>query len=228
MSIILIIEDDWQIRHFLQAALLDCGYKLIEAATGREGISQVATRRPELILLALSLPDVDGLEVIRQLREWTQVPIIALSTRDKEDDKITALDAGADDCLTKPFGAGELLARMRVALRRSVRNRLEQGQAVFRAGDLLVDIEHRRVFAADREVHLTPLEYKLLVTLMRQAGKVLTHQQLLTEVWGLSYAKESHYLRVYMAQLRHKLEADPARPRHLVTEPRVGYRLKSD
>ena len=223
--IILLIEDEPPIRRFLRASLPAQGYHLEEATTGEEGLLQAAMRRPDVIILDLGLPDIDGLEVTKRLREWTTTPIIVLSARGREDDKIAALDAGADDYLTKPFGLGELLARLRVALRHAARAPGEEGEPVFRVGDLRVDLVRRQVWVAEEEVHLTPNEYKLLTTLVQHAGKVLTHRQLLREVWGPGYAEENHYLRVYMGQLRHKLEKKPARPRYLLTEPGVGYRL---
>ena len=222
---ILLIEDEIEIRRFLRASLVANEYELIEAASGEEGIRLAALRQPDLIILDLGLPDIDGLEVTRRLREWSKTPMIVLSARLKEGDKIAALDAGADDYLTKPFGMGELLARMRVALRHALQAASPQNEAVFTTGELRVDLAKRQVFVGEAEVHLTPIEYKLLVLLVQHAGKVLTHQHLLREVWGPGYANESHYLRVYMGQLRHKLEADPARPKYLLTEPGVGYRL---
>ncbi len=225
LPIILLIEDEPPIRRFLRASLPTQGYHLEEATTGEEGLLQAAMRRPDVIILDLGLPDIDGLEVTKRLREWTATPIIVLSARGREDDKIAALDAGADDYLTKPFGLGELLARLRVALRHAARAPGEEGEPVFRVGDLRVDLVRRQVWVAEEEVHLTPNEYKLLTTLVQHAGKVLTHRQLLREVWGPGYAEENHYLRVYMGQLRHKLEKEPARPRYLLTEPGVGYRL---
>jgi two-component system KDP operon response regulator KdpE len=189
---------------------------------------EAATRQPDIVILDLGLPDIDGLEVIRRLREWTAVPIIVLSARGQERDKIAALDAGADDYVSKPFGVGELLARMRVVLRHAARNSTDAAESTFAVGDLHVDLALRRVTVAGREVHLTPIEYRLLTTLIRYAGKVVTQQQLLKEVWGPQYAEQAHYLRVYVAQLRRKLEADPARPRYVLTEPGVGYRLASE
>jgi len=225
---VLVIEDEAQIRRFLRATLTANGYQLLEATTAQEGLIQAATRQPEVVILDLGLPDLDGLEVTRRLREWTTVPIIVLSARGQESDKVTALDAGADDYLTKPFSIGELLARLRVALRHAARTSQEPGEPVFTVGDLRVDLGRRQVYIADQQGHLTPIEYKLLTTLVRYAGRVVTHRQLLQEVWGPGHTDASHYLRVYMGQLRHKLEADPARPRYLVTEPGVGYRLKTD
>jgi two-component system, OmpR family, KDP operon response regulator KdpE len=225
---VLVIEDEAQIRRFLRATLTANDYQLIEASTAQEGLMQAATRPPEVIILDLGLPDLDGLEVTRRLREWTTVPIIVLSARGQESDKVAALDAGADDYLTKPFSVGELLARLRVALRHAVRTSQEPGEPMFTVGELRVDLGRRQVYMARQQVHLTPLEYKLLTTLVRYAGRVVTHRQLLQEVWGPGHTDAPHYLRVYMGQLRHKLEADPARPRYLVTEPGVGYRLKTD
>jgi two-component system KDP operon response regulator KdpE len=225
---VLLIEDEAQIRRFLRATLTANGYQLLEATTAQEGLVQAATRQPEVVILDLGLPDLDGLEVTRRLREWTSVPIIVLSARGQESDKVTALDAGADDYLTKPFSVGELLARLRVALRHAVQASQESGEPTFVVGELRVDLGRRQVSLAEQQVHLTPIEYKLLTTLVRYAGRVVTHRQLLQEVWGPGHTEASHYLRVYMGQLRHKLEADPARPRYLVTEPGVGYRLKTD
>ena len=225
---VLLIEDEAQIRRFLRATLTAHGYQWLEATTAQEGLVQAATRQPEIVILDLGLPDLDGLEVTRRLREWTTVPIIVLSARGQEADKVTALDAGADDYLTKPFSVGELLARLRVALRHAARTSQEPGEPTFALGDLRVDLGRRQVSLAEQQVHLTPIEYKLLTTLVRYAGRVVTHRQLLQEGWGPGHTEASHYLRVYMGQLRHKLEADPARPRYLVTEPGVGYRLKTD
>ena len=225
---ILVIEDEPQIRRFLRATLTSHGYKLIESATAQEGLAHAATWLPDLVILDLGLPDLDGVEVARRLREWSSVPILVLSVRDREQDKIAALDAGADDYLTKPFGVGELLARIRVALRHSAQISPEPGDPVFKAGELQVDLARRQVLVNGAEVHLTPIEYKLLGVLIRHAEKVVTHQQLLKEVWGPACTNETHYLRVYMGQLRRKLEIDSARPRYLITEPGVGYRLKVD
>ena len=223
---VLLIEDEPQMRRFLRAALDSGSWHLIEAATAREGLAQAASRTPDLILLDLGLPDGDGLDLTRRIREWSTVPIIVLSARGREADKVSALDAGADDYLTKPFGVEELLARMRVALRHAAR--IEGGgEPAFESGELRVDLADRRVTVGGTDVHLTPLEYKLLATLVRHAGKVLTHRLLLREVWGPNAQTQTHYLRVYMTQLRHKIEADPARPRLLLTEPGVGYRLQS-
>ncbi|MCC6803825.1 MAG: response regulator [Anaerolineae bacterium] len=226
--LILIIEDDSQIRRFLRVTLSSNGYRHIEATTGQEGINQVGLQHPDLIILDLNLPDFDGLDVTRKLREWVSTPIIILSVRNQEKDKVAALDAGADDYLTKPFGTEELLARMRVALRHAIYAVQGTDEPVFTVGDLRVDLAHRQVFVGEREVHLTPIEYKLLLILIQHAGKVITRHQLLHDVWGPTYTSEAHYLRVYMGQLRHKLEADPTRPRYLITEPGVGYRLKTE
>lgn len=227
-GLILLIEDEPQMQRFLRIVLQGQGFRFIEAQTGQEGLVQAATRSPDIILLDLGLPDIDGLEVTRRLREWSDIPIIVLSAREQEQDKIKALDAGADDYLTKPFGAGELLARIRVAVRHKVMRQAGQGEPVFILDNLRVDMSQRQVFLNEQEVHLTPIEYKLLTVLIQNAGKVVTHSQLLKEVWGPSYSKETQYLRVYMTQLRHKLESDPARPRFLINEPGIGYRLKID
>jgi two-component system KDP operon response regulator KdpE len=227
-SVVLVIEDDPQIQRFLRVALGSHGYHLCEATTGEAGLVEAATRQPDIVILDLGLPDMDGLEVIRRLREWTPLPIIVLSARGQERDKIAALDAGADDYVSKPFGVGELLARMRAALRHATRNPDDAGDSSYSIGDLHVDLAKRKVVVAGQQVHLTPIEYRLLTALIRHAGKVLTHRQLLLEVWGPPYADQAHYLRVYMAQLRRKLEVDPARPRYLLTEPGVGYRLAAD
>jgi len=226
--VILLIEDEPQIRRFLRAALDAQGFKLIDVATGEEGVAAAATRQPEAIILDLGLPDMDGLDVIRRVREWSATPIIVLSARGQERDKIAALDAGADDYVAKPFGVGELLARMRVALRHAARGTGDPGESKFSVGDLQVDLAQRHVAVAGQPVHLTPIEYRLLATLVRHAGKLLTHHQLLNEVWGPTYTEQAHYLRVYTAQLRRKLEADPARPRYVLTEPGVGYRLAAE
>lgn len=223
---ILVIEDETPIRHFIQTTLSGAGYRVVDAESGKEGLTQAMAWNPDVVLLDLGLPDIDGLEVIRRLREWTSKPIIVLTARSQEHDKVTALDLGADDYLTKPFGIEELLARMRVALRRTART--EAGEPLFQIGDLRVDLEKRRVFIAGKEVHLSPTEYKLLGVLVRHAGKVITHRQLLKEVWGPLHAEEAQYLRVYMRQLRGKLEENPSRPRYLLTEIGVGYRLRVD
>jgi len=225
---VVVIEDEPQIRRFLRAALVSQGYRFYEAETGRDGLAEAATRQPDVIILDLGLPDVDGLELIRRVREWSTVPIIVLSARDQEGDKIKALDLGADDYVSKPFGVGELLARMRAALRHAAIASQQRVEPLFTVGALQVDLMRRRISVGGTEVHLTPIEYKLLTTLVRHAGNVVTHRQLLKEVWGPTYEDQAHYLRVFMLQLRRKLEADPARPRYLRTEPGVGYRLDAD
>jgi two-component system KDP operon response regulator KdpE len=224
---VLLIEDEPEIRRFLRTTLPEHGFKFSEAVTGQEGLAQAKARNPDLILLDLGLPDLEGTEVIRRLREWTPTPIIVLSARDQEQVKVAALDLGADDYVTKPFGVNELLARMRATLRQMARASVEQGDPVFTTGQLRVDLGRRQVFVSDEEVHLTPIEYKLLTTLVRYAGKVVTHRQLLKEVWGPLHVEEGHYLRVYMRQLRNKLEANPAQPQYLLTELGVGYRLRA-
>jgi two-component system KDP operon response regulator KdpE len=220
---ILLIEDELPIRRFLKASLGSEGYQLIEASTGTEGINLATAQPPDMVILDLGLPDQDGQTVLRQLRQWMTVPILVLSARDQERQKIEALDGGADDYVTKPFSIGELLARMRTALRH--RNNTEPESSIFMAGDLKVDFASRLVFRADSQVHLTPLEYKLLVVLVKNFGKVLTHRFLLREVWGPQDSQENHYLRVFVASLRRKLEADPARPRFILTEQGIGYRF---
>lgn len=223
--VVVVIEDDPQIRSFMRTGLQSHGFEIHEADTGKLGLLEAARRKPDLIILDLGLPDMDGVEVVRQLREWTSMPVIILSARNLEVDKVTALDAGADDYLTKPFGLGELLARIRVALRHSSATGEPGEGGVFTVGSLKVDLAHRRVHVDGSEVHLTPIEYRLLAVLVKHAGKVLTHRQLLQDVWGPGHAERSHYLRIYMGCLRQKLEADPARPRFLLTETGVGYRL---
>ncbi len=226
--VVVLIEDEPQIRRFLRATLTGQGYRLFEAPTGADGLVEVGSRQPDVVIIDLGLPDMDGIDVIRRLREWSAVPIIVLSARGQERDKVTALDAGADDYVSKPFGAGELLARIRVALRHTAGASHEADEAVFKVGELHVDLLRRHVAVGAAEVRLTPMEYKLLTTLIRHAGKVVTHQQLLREVWGPTHTDQAHYVRIYMAHLRHKLEAEPARPRYLLTEPAVGYRLAVD
>ncbi|HEY6729064.1 MAG TPA: response regulator [Polyangiaceae bacterium] len=223
--LILLIEDEAPMRRFLRVSLTAHDYQLVEAKTGKDGLAQAAARNPDLILLDLGLPDLDGFAVTEQLRGWAKLPIIVLSARGQEDDKVRALDAGADDYLTKPFGVGELFARLRVALRHAAAT--ASGESTFSVDNLRVDLARRQVFANGAEVHLTPIEYKLLVTLIKHAGKVVTHRQLLREVWGPNSSDKTQYLRVYMAQLRHKLEQDPSRPVYLTTEPGVGYRLRA-
>lgn len=225
--VIVLIEDETQIRRFLRATLQSQGYRLFEAVTGADGLVEAATRQPDIVIVDLGLPDMDGLDVIRRLREWTKVPIIVLSARGRESDKVAALDAGADDYVGKPFGPSELLARIRVALRHAA-GAAREDDATFTVGDLTVDLARRHVFVGARDVHLTPIEYKLLTVLVLNAGKVLTHNHLLKDVWGPSHAAEAHSLRVYMAQLRRKLEVDPTQPRYLLTELGVGYRLADE
>ncbi len=222
--VVVVIEDDPQIRRFLRSSLDAQGFTVHEADTGKQGLVECATRRPEVVILDLGLPDMDGVEVIRQVREWSAVPIVVLSARSQESEKVAALEAGADDYVVKPFGVGELNARLRVALRHSASSAGE-AQTAFRAGEIEVDLLNRRVRRAGVDVHLTPTEYRLLVTLVKHPGRVLTQRHLLKEVWGPGYAESAHYLRIYMANLRKKLEADPHQPRHLLTETGVGYRL---
>lgn len=223
--IVVVIEDEPQIRRFVRTALEAEGWLVHEADTAKKGLTEAGTRKPDLLVLDLGLPDGNGLDVIRDVRGWSAVPIIVLSARSDEADKIAALDAGADDYLTKPFGVGELLARVRANLRRPRTTALEDTDPVFRFGEVEVDRTARLVRRAGTEVHLTPIEYRLLSVLMANAGRVLTHRQLLRAVWGPSQAEQSHYLRIYMGHLRQKLEADPTQPRHLLTETAVGYRL---
>lgn len=222
---ILIVDDERPIRRFLRTALAAHGYEIFEASTGQEALVAVVQHRPDIVILDLGLPDIDGTEVTRRLREWSHLPIIILSVRDQETDKIAALDAGADDYLTKPFGVGELMARLRVALRHRAQPVTE---SVFEANGLLVDFVRRVVMVNGRDVALTPTEYDLLRLLATHADKVLTHHQLLRQVWGVGYQDEAHLLRVNISNLRRKLEPEPARPRYIITEPGVGYRLRSD
>jgi two-component system KDP operon response regulator KdpE len=226
--IVLLVEDEAPLRNLLAASLASAGYQVHEAETGRRALAAAAQQPPDLVILDLGLPDMDGQAVLQQLREWLNAPIVVLSARDQEQQKITALDHGADDYLTKPFSTGELLARIRVALRHAAQPGGDLGSPVFDAGDLKVDTSARRVFVRGNEIHLTPIEYKLLATLVRYRGKVLTHRQLLNEVWGPQQVQETHYLRVFMANLRRKLEDDSAQPRYLLTEQGVGYRFASD
>jgi two-component system KDP operon response regulator KdpE len=221
--LVLIIEDEQPIRRFLRVSLSNEGYRIKEAGTAAEGLRFASSEPPDLIILDLGLPDADGQDVLRQLREWFAGPILILSARDQEAQKIAALDHGADDYITKPFGVGELLARMRNALRHGHRPGPES--TTFVAGDLRVDLSARLVYRRQQQIHLTPLEYKLLTTMIRHAGKVLTHRFLLREVWGPQDSQENHYLRVFVASLRRKLEDDPARPRYILTEQGVGYRF---
>ncbi len=222
----IIVEDEKQIRRFLRVSLEAENFAVYEAETGKQALIEAATRKPDLLVLDLGLPDMDGVDVIRDLRAWTELPIIVLSARTQEADKIDALDAGADDYLTKPFGVGELMARVRVVLRRHAAAAAGENQGhEFRFGDVHVDLANRQVQRADQQIHLTAIEYRLLTVLIRNAGKVLTHRQLLKEVWGPSHVEDSHYLRTYMAHLRQKLESDPAQPKHLITETGIGYRF---
>lgn len=229
--IAILIEDEPQIRRFVRAALEGEGWQVFESDTAQRGLVEVGTRKPDLLIVDLGLPDVDGLEVIRDVRGWSNVAIVVLSARTDESDKIAALDAGADDYITKPFGVGELLARVRANLRRpraaagEGSSNATKADPVFRFGEVAVDRVARLVHRAGVEVHLTPIEYRLLTVLISNAGRVMTHRQLLREVWGPSHAEQSHYLRIYMGHLRQKLEVDPAQPRHLLTEIAVGYRL---
>lgn len=225
---LLLIEDDPKIRRFLKASLTTQGYELLEADTGGDGLALAASQAPDLVLLDLGLPDMEGMAVIRRLREWSATPIIILTARGQERDKVAHLDAGADDYLTKPFGVAELLARIRVALRRAAP--LEEGKPspIFTLGPVKVDFDRRLVFRGQEEVHLTPMEYKLLTVLIKHRGKVVTHRQLLKEVWGPSYIDQNHYLRIFILNLRRKLEDDPTRPSYLITEPGVGYRLRDE
>ena len=220
---ILLIDDEAAIRRFLHSALSSDEFTLYEAASGHNGLSAAAALRPDLVLLDLGLPDLDGIEVVRRLREWSQVPVIILSVREREDDKIAALDAGADDYLTKPFGVGELLARIRAALRRSV---TPEEEPVFESGELKVDLNLRRVTIEGNEVQLTPTEYDLLRLLVSHADRVVTHSQILKQIWGGAHLEQPQVLRVTISNLRKKIERDPSRPRHITTEPGVGYRLK--
>jgi two-component system, OmpR family, KDP operon response regulator KdpE len=222
---ILVIEDEPPLQRFLRITLEAQNFKVLEAATGEQGLRHAATSTPDLVILDLGLPDVDGVEVTKRLREWSAIPVIVVSARGREHDKVVALDAGADDYLTKPFGVAELLARVRVVLRHLAAANRETGEAVFESGGLRADLARRDVTVNGKAVRLTPNEFKLLAVLIKNAGKVMTHRQLLREVWGPGAGDETHYLRVYMNQLRQKLEPEASRPRHLLTEPGVGYRL---
>lgn len=224
--LVLVVEDEQPIRRFLRAALENEGYRVREAGSGGEGLREAAAQPPDLVILDLGLPDRDGQSVLRELREWYTSPVIILSARDQEQQKVQALDGGADDYVTKPFGIGELLARMRTALRHA--QQIGADTPSFELGPLRIDLAARLVFRHGQEVHLTPLEYKLLVTMLKHAGKVLTHRFLLREVWGPDSSQEVHYLRVFVAGLRRKLEDDPAQPKYLLTEQGVGYRLAVD
>lgn len=219
---ILIIDDETQIRRFLRVTLTGHGYVVKDVGTGKEGLDVIAKFSPDLVVLDLGLPDIDGLDVVRQLREWSKVPVIILSVKEQETDKIAALDAGADDYVTKPFGMGELLARIRAAMRHIAG---ADEQPVLQFDDLIIDLIHRRITVDDNEIKLTLTEYEIVKNLAINAGKVITHRALLRTVWGPSYENEVQYLRVYIGQIRRKLERDPSRPRHMITEPGVGYRL---
>jgi two-component system, OmpR family, KDP operon response regulator KdpE len=221
---ILIIEDEPQIRRFVSTTLNAQNFDVIEAENGQQGLIAAATGKPDLVILDLGLPDLDGVEIVRQMREWTAIPIIVLSARTMESAKIAALDCGADDYLAKPFGMGELMARIRVALRHAAVNS-SNSNGEYLTGYLRVDLVRRRVFVGDQEIHLTPIEYRLLGVLIRNAGRVITYRQILREVWGPSHSEDNHYVRIYMAQLRHKIEKDPAQPQILITEAGIGYRL---
>ena len=224
--LVLVVEDDRQMRRFLRTTLAALDYRLVEAENVTEALAAVTTHNPDVILMDLGLPDGDGIDLTRKIRTWSRVPIIVISARGREEDKVAALDEGADDYLTKPFGVNELLARIRAAMRRSSASSPGADAAVLEVGTLRIDQARREVTVGGREIRLTPIEYRLLVLLAANAGKVLTHRQILKEVWGPPYANESHYLRVFMAALRRKVEEDPARPRLLLTEPGVGYRMK--
>jgi two-component system KDP operon response regulator KdpE len=223
---ILLVEDEPEIRRFLRTSLAVEGYRTVESATGRRGSIDAATHKPDLAIVDLALPDVDGVKVIRRIREWSAMPVIVLSARVQEQSKIEALDAGANDYVTKPFGIGELLARVRAALRHAVRS--ATGTTVLRFGDAAIDLDARTARRGESDVHLTPIEFKLLAALAKNADLVVTHKHLLTEVWGPTHERDTHYLRVYMRQLREKLEPDPLRPQHILTETGVGYRLRLD
>ena len=225
-ALILLVEDEASLRRFLVPTLSSQGYQLITASTASEGTAMARSHNPDLVLLDLGLPDADGLTVLAELRSWSHRPVIIISARNQEREKVRALDQGADDYLTKPFGAGELLARIRVALRHAAPS--PDSEPVFTLEGLRVDLERREVSVGGVPARLTPLEYRLLEALVRRRGKVATHHQLLTEVWGPGGEGQNHYLRIYMAQLRKKLEADPNRPRFFLTEPGVGYRLNSE
>lgn len=223
---ILIIEDEPEIRKFLRVTLEQHGYGFSEAVTGSDGLKRITTYPPELVILDLGLPDMDGIEIITTVRQWSQMPIIVLSAREREQDKVLALEAGADDYLSKPFGTNELLARIKVALRHASTN--NKDEAIFEYGGLKVDSAKRQVRVGGQEIHLTPIEYKLLAVLVKHAGKVVTHKQLLTEVWGKNATTQSHYLRIHTQHLREKLGDDAAQPKYILTEPGIGYRLKGE
>jgi two-component system KDP operon response regulator KdpE len=226
--VVLVVEDEAPIRRFLKAALEAQGFKMLEATAGAPAVAMAASHNPDVILLDLGLPDMDGLEVIKNIREWSSTPIIVISARGKDTEKVAGLDAGADDYLAKPFSLEELSARLRVVIRRLTQSRGGKDEPVFEAGELKVDLARRMVWRGGEEIHLTPIEFKLLAVLARHSGRVLTHRQLLKEVWGQASEEQAHYLRNYIRTLRHKLEADPSRPVYLRTEPGVGYRLKGN
>jgi two-component system KDP operon response regulator KdpE len=219
---ILVIDDEKQILRMLKVALEGAGYNVAEAVSGHDGLNQAAVFHPDLIILDLGLPDMDGIEVIKRLREWNRVPVVILSVREHEDDKIDALDAGADDYVTKPFSMGELLARLRVALRHAAKS---DDEPILAFGELTMDLARRNVTVQGHEIKLTPTEYEILKYLALQAGRVVTHRQILRAIWGPNYQEQTHYLRIYISQLRHKVEADPSQPACIITEPGVGYRL---
>jgi two-component system KDP operon response regulator KdpE len=225
-ALVLVIEDEPQMRKFIRITLEAHDYRVVEGGTGEEGLRQATSYAPDAVLLDLGLPDGDGLAIAKRLREWSTVPILVISARGQEDVKVQALDGGADDYLTKPFGAAELMARLRVALRHAAQSTQAPSALVQVGEDVEIDLVKRIVRLRGEEVHLTPIEYKLVTTLAKHAGMVMTHRQLLEQVWGPGHAHQMQYLRVYMTQLRHKLEKHPARPRHLLTEPGIGYRLK--
>jgi two-component system, OmpR family, KDP operon response regulator KdpE len=224
--LVLVVEDEPQMRRFLRASLTSHGYRFIEAASSSEAVMMVSSHNPDIVLLDLGLPDGDGIDVVRQLREWSRTPIIVISARGRQEDKVAALDTGADDYLTKPFDVNELLARIRVGLRHAQGARPPAEQQAFTIGDLRIDLVRREVSVRGCQIHPTPIEYKLLVLLAQNAGRVLTYSQILREIWGPTHANQTHHVRVHMAELRKKIEADPARPKWLVTEPGVGYRLR--
>jgi two-component system KDP operon response regulator KdpE len=227
-ALVLVVEDEPQMQRFLRASLTSHGFRMLEASTGASAVVEATTHNPDLVLLDLGLPDVDGIDLTRRLREWSRVPIIVISARGREEDKVEALDAGADDYLTKPFGVNELLARIRVAFRHAEQSSSDKPTPIIDIGGLHIDLDKREVLVDGREIHLTPIEYKLLILLAKNAGKVLTHRQILKEVWGPAYAGQSHYVRVRMAELRKKIETDAGRPKLFVTEPGVGYRIKAE
>lgn len=227
IPLILLIEDDPQFRLLLTTTLENQNYSVLAMETGKEGLNAVRNKQPNLLILDLGLPDIDGQEIICRLRKWSELPIIVLSARNQENDITQALDNGADDYLTKPFSSAELLSRIKALLRR-VGKTPEGNQNIFQTGELKIELSKRRVFLGDREIHLTQIEFRLLSALVHNAGFVVTHRQLLEKVWGAAYVEHNHYVRIHMGQLRHKIEADPARPRYLITETGVGYRLNED